>query len=130
MPIAPPGIQVMIHEKPAVRETWSSHGVKGWYLGPSMNHYRFHYVYVTKKIVEHDSDCVEFFPRNNPLPYNSSSENVIIAAHGLFHALKNPAPQAPFSNISDSQMVSIEQLSYIFSNVADNLHQIADPPQQ
>ena len=53
-----------------------------------------------------------------------------MSAHELAHALKNPAPQAPFSNICDSQMVAIEQISDIFSKVADNLHQILDPPQQ
>ena len=93
---------MIIHEKPTVRGTWESHGVKGWYLGPSMNHYWFHCVYVTKTRGERDSDCVKFPPHNTPLPYNSSSENVIIAVHELAHALKNPAPQAPFSNIGDS----------------------------
>ena len=48
-PLATPGTQVVIHEKPTVRGTWVSHGVKGWYIGPSMNHYRCHHVYVTKK---------------------------------------------------------------------------------
>ena len=89
-----------------------------------------HGVYVTKTRGEGDSDCVEFFPHNTLLPYNYSSENVIIAAHKLAHALKNPAPQAPISNIGDSQMVAIEQLSDIFSTVADNLRQIVYPPQQ
>ena len=51
-------------------------------------------------------------------------------AHELAHALKNPAIQAPFSNISHSQMVAIEQLSDIFSKVAYILQQISDPPQQ
>ena len=69
-------------------------------------------------------------PHNNPLSYNYSSENVIIAAHKLAHPLKKPAPQGPFYNISDSQMVAIEQLSDILSKVVDNLHQISDPPQQ
>ena len=93
-----------------------------------MDHYISHCVYITKTIVEQDSDCVGFSPQNTPLPYNSSSENVIIAAHELAHALKNPAPQAPLSNIDDSQMVAIEQFSDIFSNVADNFHQMLDPP--
>ena len=38
-PLAPPSTQVIIHENTTVRGTWASHGVKGWYLGPSMNHY-------------------------------------------------------------------------------------------
>ena len=61
-PLAPPGTQVIIHEKPTAIGTWEPHGVKGWYLGPSMNHYRYHHVYTTNKRGERDSDCVEFFP--------------------------------------------------------------------
>ena len=89
-----------------------------------------HCVYVTKTRGEQDSDCIDFFPHNNPLPYISSSENVIIAGHILAHTLKNPSPQAPFSIIGDSQMVAIKQLSDIFSKVADKLHQRVDPPKQ
>ena len=48
-PLALPGRQVIIQEKPDVRGTWASHGVKGWYLGPSMNHFMYHRVYVNKK---------------------------------------------------------------------------------
>ena len=43
-PLDPPGTQIIVHEKPTVRETLSEHGVKGWYLGPSMEHYRCHHV--------------------------------------------------------------------------------------
>ena len=77
-PLAPPGTQVIIHEKPIVRGTWASHGVKGWYLGPSMNHYWCHHVYVTKTRGERYSDCVEFsyiifhFPTNLPQKILSS----------------------------------------------------------
>ena len=67
-PLALTSTQVIINENPIVGDMWASHGVKGWYLGPSMNHYRFHHVYVTKTRGEQDSDCVEFFPHNNPPP--------------------------------------------------------------
>ena len=67
-------------------------------------------------------------PHNNPLPYNSPSENSIIAARKLAYALRNPAPQAPFSNIDNSQIVAIEQLYKIFSKAADNVKKRADPP--
>ena len=70
------------------------------------------------------------FPHNTPLPYNSSSENIIIAARELAYALKNPAPQAPFSNIGDSHIAAIEKLSKIFSKAANNLKITAEPPQQ
>ena len=129
-PLAPPGTQVVIHEKPTVRGTWASHGVKGWYLGPSVNHYRCHHVYVAKTRGEQDSDCVEFFPHNTPLPCKSSAENSIIAARELAYTLKNPAPQAPFSNIGKSQLVAIEQLSKVFTKAAYDGKSMEDPPQQ
>ena len=47
-PLDLPGTQVVIYENPTVRGTWAPHGVKGWYLGPSMNHNHCYRVYVTK----------------------------------------------------------------------------------
>ena len=67
---------------------------------------------------------------NTPLPYKSSSENTIIAAQELAYALKNPAPQEPFSNIGNSQLIAIEQHSKIFIKAADNGKRTADPPKQ
>ena len=43
-PLSPPGTPVIIHENPTVRGTWESHGVKGYYIGPSRNHYRCHHL--------------------------------------------------------------------------------------
>ena len=43
-PTAPSGTQIIVHEKPTAREIWSVHGVIGWYLGPSMEHYMCHLV--------------------------------------------------------------------------------------
>ena len=73
-PLAPSGTQVTIHEKPTVRGTWAPHGVKGWYMGPSMNHYRCRHVYFTKTRGERDSEFVDFYLHNTPLPYKSSAE--------------------------------------------------------
>ena len=95
-----------------------------------MKHYCCHRVYFTKTRGERDSDSVEFSHIILHSPYNSSSENFIIAAHELANSLKNPAPQAPFSNINNSQIVAIEQLSQIFSKVSDNVKKRVDPPQQ
>ena len=72
-PLYPPGTQIIVHEKPTVGGSWALHGVKGLYLGTSMEHYRCHRVYINKTRGERDSDCVDFFPHNTPLPYNSSS---------------------------------------------------------
>ena len=127
-PLAPPGTQVVIHENLTVRGTWAPHGVKRWYLGPSMNNYCCHHVYITKTRGERDSECVEFFPHNTPLSYKSSAENAIIVAQELAYVLQNTAPQASFSNIDEAQLGAIETLSKIFTKEADDGKSTIDPP--
>ena len=112
-PLAPPGTKTSVHEILTVRESWEVHVGKGWYLGPSMEHNRCHHIYITETRGERDSEFVDFFTHNTPLLYKYSSENIIIEAHELAHALQNLAPKFPFSNFGDSQMVAIEQISDI-----------------
>jgi hypothetical protein len=51
-PIAPPGISILAHAKPAKRSTWSTHACKAWYIGPAMDHYRCYtaWAIVTRQI--------------------------------------------------------------------------------
>jgi hypothetical protein len=39
-PMAPLGTRVILHEKPAQRRSWATHGVDGWYVGHAPDHYR------------------------------------------------------------------------------------------
>jgi hypothetical protein len=48
-PMDPPGTCVIAHEKPKQRASWDPHGVDGWYLGPTTNHYRCYRVHINKK---------------------------------------------------------------------------------
>jgi hypothetical protein len=39
-PMAPPGCKVIVHERALERGAWASHGIKGFYIGSAMHHYR------------------------------------------------------------------------------------------
>ena len=39
-PLAPPGTKVLVHHKPSHRLSWDPHGQEGFYIGPSLHHYR------------------------------------------------------------------------------------------
>ena len=119
-PLSPPGKQVIIHEKLTVGVNLASQGVKGWYLDPSMNHYQCHHIYATKK-KENENQIVLNFPYIILHSPTILSQKMSSSAHELAHALKNPAPQAAFSNINDYQMITIEQFSQKISKVADNV---------
>ena len=45
-PLAPPGIKVIVHEKPKDRASWAPHGVEGWYIGPAMESYRCYRTFI------------------------------------------------------------------------------------
>ena len=69
-PMAPPGTKVLVHEKPGNRKTWAGHGTEGWYIGPSLEHYRCYKCYMPTTHSERNADTVEFFPQQ-PLSLTS-----------------------------------------------------------
>jgi hypothetical protein len=99
-PLAPPGTQVLVHEKPAQRGTWSTHTVDGWYLGPAIHHYRCYRVWIQETSVERIADTLAWFPTKVKMPLSSSSDLAIAAAHDLVNALRNPSPASPISHFA------------------------------
>ena len=62
--LSPPGTLVFINNIPNNCTSWAPHGEVGWYIGPAIEHYRWHKTYIPKIIAERISDTVEF-PQNN-----------------------------------------------------------------
>ena len=60
----PPGKIVVLHNRPKDIASWAPHGEPVWYIGPAMEHYRFHKAYIPKTRAERISDTVDFFLRN------------------------------------------------------------------
>jgi len=46
-PIAPPGMMILCFEPPDKRSTWAPHGLKGFYVGPALQHHRCFTVYIS-----------------------------------------------------------------------------------
>ena len=38
-PLAPAGSKVLVHKRSCQRASWANHGIEGWYIGPSLEHY-------------------------------------------------------------------------------------------
>jgi hypothetical protein len=86
-PMASPGTRIIAHETPARRRTWAPHGQDGWYIGPSLEHYRCYTAYITKTRSNRIVETVDFFPHKFTLPFPSSHEVATQAAADLTHAL-------------------------------------------
>jgi hypothetical protein len=114
-PLATPGTHIIAHEKPDQRASWDPHGVDGYYLGPTLDHYRCYQVHIAKTKWTRIIDTVEFFPSKLSMPNTSSKDPASISALELSNVLQNPAPAAPFSHIGTAQLQALHQLSDIFS---------------
>ena len=66
--LAPPGTEVVAHIKSNVRRTWELNIEVGWYVGPSMKHYRCVQCYFPRTKTTRDCDTVTFFPKNVLFP--------------------------------------------------------------
>ena len=118
-PLAPPGCRVVIHESPERRATWNSKGIDGYYIGPALQHYRCHKVYIPSTRSERIAKTVDFFPHNCARPFASPQDNATRAADALAHALKGAQSSAPYQLPGDDQLKAIVQLSHIFSQLVN-----------
>ena len=61
-PIAPPGTRVLVYESPEHRSSWAPHGVKGFFIGAAMEHYRSFRILVEDTRRIRISDSVAWHP--------------------------------------------------------------------
>ncbi len=127
-PLAPPGTKVIVHETSSVRRTSAPHGVDGWYIGASPNHYRCWRVFIPQTASERNSDTIEFFPATVPMPQLSSSDAATQAIQDLLEALQHPHPSTPFATLGTTQYHAIKQLAQIFADALPPVRDKNGPP--
>ena len=89
-PMAPPGTKTVVHIKPEKRPTWGSRGKEGWYIGPSLHHYRCVKCYLPLTRAEIDADTVTFIPKTIHFPEVTISDFLKQAATDIITLLKHP----------------------------------------
>jgi hypothetical protein len=75
-PLAPIGTKVVVYEPSDQRTSWSPHGIQGFYLGPSLKHYRSVAVYIPNTNGIRISDQCQYFPK--PFKFPGASTNEIL----------------------------------------------------
>ena len=107
-PLAPPGTNVIVNEKPNRRRTWGQDRIQVWYIGPAVEHYYCYKVYISNTRVEYITDTVELFPENTTMPGIFSADVAIHVVTDLIRALKNPAPAALFAPLRTGQKMHLD----------------------
>jgi hypothetical protein len=75
-PLVPYGCKAVIYEDSNTRGSWASRGVDGWYLGPSMDHYRCSLFYVPETRAYCISGLAELFPQHCQIPNMSPHQHL------------------------------------------------------
>lgn len=122
-PIAPFGTLVVAHDKPAARDTWAPHGVKGFYLGPAMRHYRAWRVWIIETRAERVCDTLAWFPKELHMPGSSDIELLTAAITDLHNALdrisrKNlisAAARQPFDTRASTAVQALRDVADLFA---------------
>ena len=63
-----PMAKVVAHIKLSQRRTWELNSEAGWYVGPSMKHYRCFQCYFPRTRADRAYNTVTFFPTTIPFP--------------------------------------------------------------
>jgi hypothetical protein len=86
----PLGCKAVVYEDGDTRGLWASRGVGGWYLGPSMDHYRFDIYYIPETWAYRISRSTEIFPQHCQLPGMTPYQHL----HALTDELTDDATEA------------------------------------
>ena len=113
-PFAPMGCAVQLFETPQQRKSWDPHSVDGWYIGPAMEHYRNHTIWVQSTRSERSSDNVWFKHKYITNPSLSAADHIVNAAKGLTETLKTNKP----SQLSQQSNDALAKLAKIFNEAA------------
>ena len=84
-----------------------------WYIGPFMEHYRYHKAYIPKSRAEKISDTVEIPPTKFNMPNIYFTDATIHVSQYLIHALHNPEHVSPIFalvNAHKEELISLADI--------------------
>ncbi len=93
-PVVPMGCRVLIHTKPAMRQSWDYRAKQGFYIGPALDHYRCYKLVKLETKQKVISNMVEFRHAYLQIPAVSADDKIINGLQVMAGALRNaPPPQ-------------------------------------
>jgi hypothetical protein len=120
-PMAPPGLRVLVHEKPDLRTSYSPKALDGWYLGPALDAYRCYHVWIWETRASRNCDTLPWFPTKVTMPLASSTDLILAGINDIVNALNNPSPGSPLAPLSDSHVAKLQQLTTVLTNIIEPL---------
>ena len=86
--MAPPGIKVLIHERAVDCVSWSTHALSGCYIGPNLEHYCSHKIWIPDTTSVFIVKNVSWFPHKLTMTTATITEIIVSPAKDLTAALE------------------------------------------
>ena len=116
-PFAPPGIRILIHCLPAQRRSWDPHATEGYYLGPSLQHYRCYRVWNKASNAERVAQTVRWMPHNSiSIPTPTPDDYLRASIQDFIQTVRSIRPQQ-LPHLNSSSIDLINRLKSIFTPV-------------
>ena len=122
-PIAPPGTRVVAHASADARASFAEHGRVGWYIGPSLQHYRCYRVYFPDTMAEVDVLTVDFFPEKIPFPKITNDDYLEQTVEDMLHLLSAKPPSR-----NQASLAFGSPILNAYSQIAQILGRAVNPP--
>jgi hypothetical protein len=107
---------------------WAYHGEEGWYIGPSMHHYRCVQCFMPTTSKVRDVDTVDFFPTTIPFPSVSTEDYLRLAAGDVLNILRSPPASLPSLSYGDATKNALVQIAQLLGQATPPTPAHVDPP--
>ena len=119
--MAPPSIKVIPHERPKYHGSWSPHALYGWYIGPSIEHYCCHKIWILGTNSVYIGKTVFWFHCKLTIPTATATDIIIVTSKYLTGALKKTNKNPLLLSYDTITRKELFQLDSIFSNASSSL---------
>ena len=105
--MVPPGTKVIVHKKTSDRLSRGYHGVEGWYVGPTLEHYCCVKIYIPKAHSTIIADTVAFIPTYIPFPHLDQDSFLKHTLADLLHLTKNKNKVTKYNLTKNKENINI-----------------------
>ena len=110
------GTKALVFLDPTKRNTWQSHAIDAWYVGPAKQHYRNYRFFIPETKGYRITSSAKFYPAHCKLPAIEPGDTIRLAAQDLIAAIQKYT-NGPI-NLNPRYTEALRQLSTIFNEAA------------
>ena len=115
--LIPPRCHVIYHKNTDKSKTRTPHGLDGWYVGPALNSYSCHTIWIWETRVIHINYTLTWFPIKVKLPANSYTDIFLICLQDILNALQHPVAKSPLASWSENHTQTLHHLVSLISSL-------------